>query len=516
MTILKEMITNSLLYRFLSATYSLFMKYGPSSSVMKNLVTPPRYCSPKMMNGSLAYASISRVTGLLFSPLVTAGPTLRQWAQGSLLYCPDVPPLIAGSYVYRTLTGVRVETALWLVISYPVIDYLMRSLPALGPLSGIWDELLLLFIIFSWPIQAAIQGRPAYRYSSLDLPILIFAGITIFLFFMRSPNVFLAAEGARVYLEYILWFFIGSNLILNRHQFNALMTGITAVAALIAAVGIMQYIIGVQMPSSWVDQAETTIKTRVFSIVTSPNVLGSLLLFFIPITTAQLLTAKKRHSRIIYLAILAAELACMALTFSRGAWLALVGSAAVFSLMYNPLLLILMAAGAIAAVKLVPGIGARISYLFSSAYLASSSKGGRIALWQMGLDKLKQDPLFGTGFGSFGGAVAARKVPGSTYVDNFYLKTAVESGLIGLLAFLWILFSTFRCGYSAYKKIQDSHLKTMATAIIAGLLGVALHNAVENIFEVPMMATYFWFMAGVLISLPRIDDHSIKQAQDFL
>jgi len=29
---------------------------------------------------------------------------------------------------------------------------------------------------------------------------------------------------------------------------------------------------------------------------------------------------------------------------------------------------------------------------------------------------------------------------------------------------------------------------------------------VENIFEVPMMSTYFWFLAGVLLSLPHIDE----------
>jgi O-antigen ligase len=247
--------------------------------------------------------------------------------------------------------------------------------------------------------------------------------------------------------------------------------------------------------------------------VVSPNVLGSLLVVFIMVTAGRLLTARGRWERWFYLSALAAMTACMVFTYSRGAWLALGLAATAFSLMYNPRLLIVMAAGSLAAVKFVPGIGARLSYMFSSAYVASSQRAGRLALWQSALDRFRQDPLFGTGFGSFGGAVAARRIPGSYYVDNFYLKTLVESGLIGLLALLWLLGSAFRCGYAVYKKINDADLKILAAAILAGLLGVAAHNAVENIFEVPMMATYFWLLAGMLTALPHIDDSEPESAE---
>ena len=39
--------------------------------------------------------------------------------------------------------------------------------------------------------------------------------------------------------------------------------------------------------------------------------------------------------------------------------------------------------------------------------------------------------------------------------------------------------------------------------VLTGLLGILAHNAVENIFEVPMMATYFWFFLGLLVALPK-------------
>lgn len=433
------------------------------------------------------------------------GSRLQPAVPGSILLNPQLPAAMAESKVISGITGARVETALWILIFYPVVDYLMRRV-APGSLSGSWDELLLLFIIAAWPVQMALRGKATFRHTGLDIPIAIYIGVTLFLFFMRSSNTSLALEGLRVYLQYLLWFFVGTNLLVNRRQFSALMKGIVAVAVLVSAVGVFQYIIGVEMPAHWVDQAEEGIKTRVFSIVVSPNVLGSLLLIFIPVTLGHLFTSRDRMSRIAYAAALGIMLACMVFTYSRGAWLALAGSMAILSLLYNPRLIVILGAGSLAATQFIPGIGARLSYMFSAAYVASSQKAGRLALWQKGLDKFLQDPLFGSGFGTYGGAVAARRIPGSVYTDNFYLKTAVESGLIGLLALLWLLASAFRCCYTAYRKLKDSYLRIMAAALMAGLLGVALHNSVENIFEVPMMATYFWFLIGVLLSLPRIED----------
>ncbi len=502
---LTGIVKNSAVYRLTRGIRQAAAGWVEGSRALKLLAAPPGYASPRFMEASLVFGTASRAVNALFGPLAAAGEFLRRHAGGSLILNPSLPAVLAQSRLLKAAAGVRVEIALWAVILYPVIDHLLRSVPSLKFLSAGWDELVLLTVVVAWPAQMALRGRLAYRCTALDLPILVYAGVTLFLFFMRSGNVSLAVEGARVYLEYLAWFFAGSNLLLNRRQFDALTGGVVLVAVLVAAVGIFQQVTGVETPAHWVDQAEGGIRTRVFSIVVSPNVLGSLLVIFIMITAGRLLTSRFRWERWLYLAALAAMTACMVFTYSRGAWLALGLAGAVFSLMYSPRLLVPMAALFLAAAKLVPGIGTRLGYLFSTAYLASSQRAGRLALWQAALDRFRQDPLFGTGFGTFGGAVAARRVPGSFYVDNFYLKTLVESGLIGLLAFLWLLVSAFRCGYAAYKKIQDGSLKIMAAAILAGLVGIAAHNTVENIFEVPMMASYFWVLAGILLALPHID-----------
>ncbi len=501
------LIENSVICRVLSGFSRTIGAWVFGSKILDTLGSPPRYTSHQVMEESIFFKAASRLAALFLAPAAAAGSCLRRQSRHSRALNLRFPAFTAHSRILKAGGGIRAETALWLVALYPLVDYLMRLAPSLNFLAGAWDELLMAFIIVAWPLQMALGGRPAFRYTGLELPVLVYAGITLFLLFMRSGNFPLAVEGARIYLQYLMWFFVGANLLLSRRQFYALVKGMAAMAALVAAVGVYQYIAGVETPAHWVDQAETGIRARVFSIVVSPNVLGSLMVIFTAITAGLLLTARGRRERGACLAALAIMLACMVLTYSRGAWLALGLSATAFCLMYNPRLLIAMAAGFITSAKVVPGIGARLGYLFSPAYLASSQRAGRLALWQAALEKFRSDPLLGSGYGTFGGAVAARKVPGSFYVDNFYLKTLVEGGIVGLLSFLWLLASVFRHSYGAYKKIDDGGLKTMAAAILAALLGVAAHNTVENIFEVPMMATYFWFLAGVLAALPHIREN---------
>ena len=49
--------------------------------------------------------------------------------------------------------------------------------------------------------------------------------------------------------------------------------------------------------------------------------------------------------------------------------------------------------------------------------------------------------------------------------------------------------------------------------LIVGLLGVLLHNGVENIFEVPMMASYFWLLLGMTAALPHLEGQETPPAE---
>ena len=90
------------------------------------------------------------------------------------------------------------------------------------------------------------------------------------------------------------------------------------------------------------------------------------------------------------------------------------------------------------------------------------------------------------------------------YMDNYYLKTLVEMGYIGLIFFiillvglvLWCLRSIGRTGYN-----QTDRTRVLAVSMFAGMCGVLVHCYFENIFEVPYMMAYFWSMAAAILYL---------------
>lgn len=120
--------------------------------------------------------------------------------------------------------------------------------------------------------------------------------------------------------------------------------------------------------------------------------------------------------------------------------------------------------------------------------------------YQHALELFQENPLIGRGLGRFGGAVATHYELTPFYVDSYYLKTLVEMGLAGLayLFFLWAnaLYKIIRIMES--QRCRQSML--LLAGITIGLIAVLLQNAVENVFEVPMMLAYFWGFVALALS----------------
>ncbi|MHB8158636.1 MAG: hypothetical protein ACYDEQ_14835, partial [Desulfocucumaceae bacterium] len=170
---LTAIATNSLLYRLSCSISRAATKYKSDSYVLKKFVTQPLYSSSESIGGSVILKTIAAILILLLSPLEKLGKLLRKFSSDSLILNHNYPATISQSHIIRAVTGIRVETALWLVVFYPVIDFLLRKIPSFNFLAGGWDELLLVFIILAWPVQMALRDRITYRCPGLDIPILV-------------------------------------------------------------------------------------------------------------------------------------------------------------------------------------------------------------------------------------------------------------------------------------------------------------------------------------------------------
>lgn len=393
---------------------------------------------------------------------------------------------------------------------YVLIDYTLREALTVPLLSSVWDELLILLALF-WIVWSRMgRERPLRaRANPLDLPVFSFFCIGFALMCAVGSYPSIQIAGYRATVQYILWFFLCTRLLRDERDFTWLYTLLCVVAFVLALHGIYQYIIGVPMPSHWMSKAETAVRTRIFSIFGSPNIMGDFMVMFVPMTAALAYYTKKAPVKA--LAWLAAIVMCFAclFTMSRGAWVGMAISIVLFILLVDRRLFwLLLAAGAL--LMFVPFVRTRIGFLFTDEFVAASNNGGRSERWATGLALLKaSNPWLGYGLGMFGGAIAMQtKIMDWIeyfYMDNYYLKILVEMGYVGLASFAVMMLSLVVTGSRTLRRVRAEKrqlagtLYPLCAGIFAGLCGVLAHCLFENIFEQPYMMVYFWTLAAMLV-----------------
>lgn len=397
----------------------------------------------------------------------------------------------------RSLTDKIILVLLSMMLLYPGIDYILRKIPV-PVLGSLWDELVLLGLLFLVGARLLFCSNRRTSRISGGIGMLMLTGLALTT--LSLPDFRVNLEGYRAMFQYMLVFFAGFYLVRSNDDTNLLLSVVAALGTLLALHGIYQYIVGVPMPGRWVDAGEA-VRTRAFSIINSPNALGSQMAFLAPIALGLSAAQKSWPGRLIWFAASGLMVICLLLTGTRGAWLAFAFALAVIGIIYDRRLLV---AGIVAAVLIalfVPAVSTRIGYLFTPEYLSKSAASGRIKRWFDAYDQMAMEPLFGVGLGHYGGAVADR-VFGTPSVDNYYLKTLAETGLLGLGLFLWLISLVLHQGYKAWQALANPKWRYLAGGTFTGLLAIVIHNGVENIFEIPYLNTYFWLTVGLLAAMP--------------
>lgn len=137
----------------------------------------------------------------------------------------------------------------------------------------------------------------------------------------------------------------------------------------------------------------------------------------------------------------------------------------------------------------------RLEELSNPAIISKSKTDGRIFSIMKGIEIFKNNPIIGTGFGSYGDAASLIITPKQYnkyeisegfYADNEYIKVLVETGVVGAIAYALFLISIL----INYRK---STFKLMS-CLVLGFLGMFY-----NIFEVQILSYLFW----ITLTLPE-------------
>jgi putative inorganic carbon (HCO3(-)) transporter len=132
----------------------------------------------------------------------------------------------------------------------------------------------------------------------------------------------------------------------------------------------------------------------------------------------------------------------------------------------------------------------------------------RIRLWLTSINMIKHNPIWGIGPGNFSRLFDQYKVEGfydtTCHPHNDFLNVAVNSGILGLLAYLWIWVAFFRSTIKSVRKAGKRTFeragKMAGVAAIAGFLVAGLFQCYYTDAEVNML---LMFILGSTMVLNR-------------
>jgi O-antigen ligase len=390
------------------------------------------------------------------------------------------------------------EAILLVIAAFPWVDWVARrSLGAFGPL---WDDALLLVSIglLLWSVLVLRKGT--FRGVPIALPVLLAVAAALGSIVVRRVPTDVGFYALRVLFEPILFYFVGFLFPKSVRWVRGTIAVFLLASSTLALHGLYQYATHAPMPPGWVDVAETGIAVRAYSVVQNPNVLGAVLamgaLLSGSLALSRALCGIRRAAVSVACVV---QLAGLAVTFSRGAWLGfVVGLLAAMVLACRRYLVAAIGAGVVAWFAAPRVFIDRLLFAFSTTYVGRSAESGRLFRWDAALQHIRDHPFLGSGLGTFGGTAAYMFGYWALWVDNFYLQMAAEGGLLLLVFFLWLLTRGAKALVRAHRVAGEPYLAALTAGMLGAFVAVAVADLFEGDWETLAVGVGYWFLAGLL------------------
>jgi O-antigen ligase len=362
------------------------------------------------------------------------------------------------------------------------------------------EDFLLVFIGLSWFARTAIdKSTGLFRKTPLNQPIAayILACFLATLWGKYSGHVQGKAGFFFVlkYFEYMIVFFMVLNFVNTEEQAKRLLACLFITCFIVSIYGLMQIPEGVRVSAPFEGERG------------EPNTFGGYLVFMGAVALALIDHLKQLRIRIALVALTVVLLICLLYTQSRASYLAIIPVYLVLSLL-SPRRFYLLAA-LIVALALGPFIlprvaKERITHTFTQPkataqieigrFRIDTSTAARIRSWREGLRDWRKHPILGYGVTGYG------------FMDAQYPRILVETGVVGMLAFGWLVCTLFWVGFNTWREQHDRLLRGLSVGLIAGLVGLLVHAIAANTFIIVRIMEPFWFLTGIMIALSSMDE----------
>ncbi|HHY39275.1 MAG TPA: glycosyltransferase [Clostridia bacterium] len=291
--------------------------------------------------------------------------------------------------------------------------------------------------------------------------------------------------------------------------------GLIAGAVIVSAIGLLQFSKGIETSAAWIDPlAREEIKTRVYSVFDNPNMLSIYLVSVTPIAFEQFLSSR----RFIWLGSAALILACLGLTFSRAGWASAVFGLTAFAILKDKRLLAVLAILIVLVVLLAPR--AVLERAISTVTFQDSSSRYRITIWRATIRLIEDFWPSGLGLGHipFTFVYPKYEIAGTpaAHTHNLYLQFVVETGVLGLIFFIWLCLAALgkALGKAWSHGLSANRSVGILAALTAALSSQLLYGIGDNTWYNPKNALLFWSLFGFIVYTIASHGDSSSDSQD--
>lgn len=447
---------------------------------------------------------------LVWQHLMLTRFSLEQWSQSSYLH-HSIGMLKAwrkGSWLMRWANWIAAGL---IALVFGLVPFASNSLVGvlLIACAGFWMLLTL-----------SDDEDPGTGTTPIHLLVLLYWGIATVATAM-SPVRSAAIEGWVKLTLYLIAFALMAAVMRSARLRSSLITVYLLVATVVSVVGLRQWFFGAAALATWVDpESSLAGTTRVYSFLGNPNLLAGYLLPATAFSAVAVFAWKHWMPKLLAFTLWIVNSACLVVTFSRGGWIGLVVTGFVllillvhwfsvhlprfWRMLAIPLLLGISAAIVLFAVFTIEPLRDRVASIFVGR--EDSSNNFRINVWMAVIEMIKDRPILGIGPGNdaFNRIYPRYQATGYNALSAYsvLLEIAVETGLIGLTCFLWLMLVALNQGWQQMQRLRrfSDREGLWLLAAISIMIGMLAHGSVDTVWYRPQVSTLWWMIVAIIAS----------------
>jgi hypothetical protein len=427
------------------------------------------------------------------------------WAQHLIFHNSNVTVALAVSGLVFGVTVTRADFGVYILI---IAMLLSPEIELQDVESGHrsftirYDDMLILVIFMGVMVKLAYEGRfTLWQPSPVNLPIAAYYAVCLvstLLAMERSLGAWdrnLAFFTLLKMLQFYMVFWLVGHATTSLRQVRQQLALFFVVALIVALYGV--YSIG----------TTPRVSAPFESGGTEPNTLGGYLVICICVALGLHTQARETRWRLLFLGMALVCAFPLLYTLSRASYLALIVGTTVVGVVGRSYLLLGAVVLVLAASPYVmpPEVIERVAYTFQEEHgydvgggvMVDKSTGERFMIWRKVGFILTLAPVYAL----FGGGVAWERV-----LDSQYARVILETGLVGLAAFVFLQFSVLRTLRQSYRWTEDWVGRGLAMGMFAVTLALIVHSTGTISFLIVRIMMPFWVLTAMCV---HIRNHAI-------